>query len=369
MNRHQVWVLIAVVLLSGCGSDERIIDKIGFVQSTSQDLLPDGQLKIAISVPIANPDIKVGREFLQTVAISNKVGQMKLARQTNLKLVSGQLRLILFGRSQAEHGIWDSIGTYYRDPTVSETVKIVIVDGDAGSLLSKNYDSFPRTGKYIDGVITKESGEHIIPKTTLYSFLRDYYNDGQDPIAPIIRSETDSIVVQGIGLFRDDKYVGEINSEEGIIFTCLYRSFKRGEFTVNLTEESDKVVSVFFDSLQSKRKVRIVRTNSGNPEIRLHLKVKASVVDYPGELTLSNLRDLQEFERKVSAEMTRRGNQIIKKLQALKTDSLGIGNYVRNSMSYKDWKEMNWREEYPNLNITCNFTFKVKDYGFQHRHH
>ncbi|WP_339157651.1 Ger(x)C family spore germination protein [Paenibacillus sp. FSL W8-0186] len=369
MNRHQIWVLIAVVLLSGCGSDERIIDKIGFVQSTSQDLLPDGQLKIAISVPIANPDIKEGREFLQTVAISSKVGQMKLARQTNLKLVRGQLRLILFGRSQAEQGIWDSIDSFYRDPTVSETVKIVIVDGDAASLLSKNYESFPRTGKYIDGVIARESGEHIIPKTTLYSFLRDYYNDGQDPIAPIIRSETDSIAVQGIGLFRDDKYVGEINSEEGIIFTCLYRSFKRGELTVNLTEESDKVVSVFFDSLQSKRKVKLVRTSSGNPEIRLHLKVKASVVDYPGELTLSNDRDLQEFERKVSEEMTRRGNQVIKKLQALKADSLGVGNYVRNSMNYKDWKEMNWREEYANLNITCNFTFKVKDYGFQHRHH
>src|SRR5690606_27914216 len=112
------------------------------------------------------------------------------------------------------------------------------------------------------------------------------------------------------------------------IFTCLYRSFKRGELTVNLTEESDKVVSVFFDSLQSKRKVKLVRTSSGNPEIRLHLKVKASVVDYPGELTLSNDRDLQEFERKVSEEMTRRGNQVIKKLQALKADSLGVGNYV-----------------------------------------
>lgn len=367
MNKQlQLWMFVAIVLLSGCGSDERIIDKIGFVQSTSQDLLPDGQLKIAVSVPIANPDIKEGREFLQTEAKSSKEGRMKLARQTNLKLVSGQLRVILFGRPLAEHGIWDGLDTYIRDPTVSETAKIVIVEGDAASLLGKNYKSFPRTGKYIDSLIRKEADGHTIPDTTIYSFTRDYYDDGQDPIAPIVKEETDSITTNGIGLFQDDKYAGRINSEEGLIFTCLYKNFKIGELTVNLTEESGKKVSTFFDSLENKRKIKVIHTEQGDTEIMLNIKLKASLVDYPGELNLSVDEDLHKFEQKVSEELTRRGNEIIKQLQELKVDSLGIGKFVRNSMSYKDWKELNWRDEYAKLSIKCKFALKVKDYGFEH---
>lgn len=359
-------MICVIVLLAGCTNDERILDKIGYVQSTSQDLLPDGRLKISASVPIANPEIKETSEFLVTEALSSKEGRMKLARQTNLKLVSGQLRVVLLGEALAKKGIMENLDSYSRDPTVSETVKIVIVEGDAADLLGKNYKSLPRNGQYIDRLITKESRGHSIVHSTLYSFNRDYYEAGKDPVAPIIVSEEDRIATNGIALFKKDKYVDKLTSDEGLIFSFLYGSFKGGELTVHLTEESSKKIAVFLNSLKSKRKLDVVHQSNGKITVNLDIEVKAAVIDYPGELELDDPGELRRFESLVSAELTNRGEKIIKKLQEVGVDSLGIGTKVRNTMSFKEWKDMNWEDEYPKVDINCSLKLKVKDYGFKH---
>lgn len=363
--RSLIGALSALILLSGCG-DQRILERTGFIQSTSYDLLPDGKIKYALSVPISNPDVKKtnARLFLITETTGGKKARIELAKQTNLLLVSGQLRTTLFGMSVAKKGMWHYMDTLLRDPTIAEQTKIIIVTGDAGSLLSKDYPGNPRTGKYIDRLIDKEAQGQTIPKTTIYSFSRDYYDDGVDPIAPMLKDVGSRIAVDGIALFQDDRYKGKINPEDSLIFFFLKTNFKQGEISLDLPDQPKPNTTIMLSSMNSSRKVNVELEKSGLITVNIRVKALASVLEYNGGQELSDNSVKQQIERKISEIVTERAERIIQMLQEKRTDSLGIGIYVRNSMTHQNWKKTNWREAYPNVKINCDIKLKIKEQGF-----
>ncbi|MBW7475609.1 Ger(x)C family spore germination C-terminal domain-containing protein [Paenibacillus oenotherae] len=365
MSRQHVSILLLtlLILLTGCG-DQRILERTGFIQVTSYDLLKDGRIQFSISIPKADPEIKVSREFLTTVAQSGKEARIKLARQTNLLLVSGQLRTTLFGLSIARDGFWEQLDTLLRDPTTSEQIKIVVVNGVAHDMLKKNYKEYPRTGKYIDRLIEKEAKGHTIPVTTLYSFTRDYYDDGIEPVAPIVKDAGKSIEVDGIALFHDGTYAGKIKADDTLIFAFLRENFKHGEISLDLAKHTKESKTVMLSSLNSLRKMDISHKGE-HANVNIDISLKVSVVEYIGELSLGNKAHRHKLEQQISEILTHRATRLIQYLQEKKVDSIGVGIYVRNSMTYRAWKKLDWYEEFPHVNIQCKVKAKIKDYGFR----
>ena len=360
-------ILNLLILMTGTAcSDQRILERTGFIQSTSYDLLPNGKIVYGISVPIANPDIDTTslRVFLKTEAASGKSARIELARHTNLLLVSGQLRISLFGQNLAKKGLFHYMDSLMRDPTIAEQVKIIIVEGDANHLLERNFKEYPRTGKYVDNLIKKESKGQTTPKTTIYSFTRDYYDDGIDPIAPIVKEEADSITVNGIALFNDDRFVGKVEAENALIFAFLYGNFKEGELSVELLNEPKKNTNIMLSSINSSRKLNVKHEPDGQITVNINSNVYASVLEYNGERKISNKADKVHLEQEISEIVTKRAEKIIKKLQQKNADSLGIGTHVRNGMSNSAWKKLNWKEKYPDITINCNVKFIIKEQGF-----
>lgn len=367
MNKNHIWkwFILLPTLLIGC-SDQRILEKTAFIQSLSYDLASNGKIKNAISFPIANTAIKANRVFFSTETISSKEARTIFARQTNLTLVSGQARVSLFGLSLAKTGIWKHMDTFMRDPTIAEKLKIIIVNGDAESLHKKSYPEFPQTSRYIDSLIQKEINNQSIPDTTLYSFTRDYYDDGVDPVAPIIKDTGKSIILDGIALFKDDIYVGKLNPDDLHTYAFLKGKLKNGEMSMDLSERTKDSTALMLVSLKSKRKITVKYEQNGNPNVVINANVKASVIEYIGDLRLSNNSDKKKLEQEISNIITERANQIIKFLQEKNSDSIGIGTYVRNSMTHKKWKELKWSELYPQINIQCKVNIKITDHGFRH---
>lgn len=354
--------LILLVLLTGCG-DQKILEKIGFTQTTSYDLLPEGNLKIAVTIPKADPEANVSREVLSTTAQSSKEAKISFSRQTHLILVSGQLRNTLFGLSLAKSGLWNHIDTLIRDPSISPRVKVTVVNGDAESILEKNYKQHPRTGKYVDLLLEKETHFQTLPKVTIYDFARDYYDDGIDPVAPIIKDIGDSVIVDGVALFRDDKYIAKVDPNDSLIFSFLRGDFKQGQININLAGTDESRETVMFSSIVSSRKVDVKQAADKKSIVNIEVNVKGSILEYIGDLKLSNDSDRRKLERNMSENLSGRGNQMVQFMQEKKVDSVGIGMYVRNSMSYASWKNTDWREEFPHIQINCHIHVKIKDYG------
>lgn len=356
-------IVLMAAMLTGCG-DQRILEELGFTQTTSYDLLPDGRLDVTNSIPLADPQAKGQRETIRVASDSSKESRIQMARQTSLKLVSGQLRNAIFGLTLSRSGLWDHIDTLIRDPSISPQVKVTVINGNAGELLRKNYKQHPRTGKYIDKLLRKEAAGQSVPKITLYQFARDYYDDGIDPVAPILKDVGEHIAVDGIALFRDDRYVAKIKPDDAMIFALLRGKFKQGELSLNLTpgRGSDKEL-VMFSSMVGSRKVKAKRKGD-QTTVTFKVRVSGSVLEYIGPRKLSDDKQRKQLEQEMSAYLANKCEEVMALMQRNKADSVGIGMYVRDTMTYKEWKSLRWNEDvYPTIRVNFKVTVKIKDYG------
>ncbi|SFS56475.1 spore germination protein [Paenibacillus sp. BC26] len=366
LNMRKIMLLLVALTvampLTGCG-DQRILEKLGFSQTSSYDLLDNNRLEIAVSMPKADPQARTQREVLSAIAASGKEARTKLAKLTNLLLVSGQLRNALFSMTLAKSGMIKHLDTFLRDPSISPRLKLSIVNGNAKQMLQKDYKQHPITGKYIDGILDKEAMGRTIPLTSLYSFTRDLYDDGIDPVMPVLRDSGEHINIDGVGLFRDDRYITMIPAKEGLIFAFLRGSFKQGEVSVQLNGKQSTGDTIMFSSLISRRKVKIGRDSTGAPSVHIHIKLKGSVLEYTGKLSLAEPSDRKRIEQQVAKKLTERGQNLIAYMQKNRVDSLGMGIPIRNHMSYAAWKKLNWPESYPSVKATCSFTVIINNTG------
>ncbi|KRE99893.1 hypothetical protein ASG89_27620 [Paenibacillus sp. Soil766] len=359
------WLMTCMLLMTitGCANDQRILERIGLTHTTSFDLMPGGMLKVTNSIPLAVGEGRKPREVLTSIADSSKGSKVDLARQTQLVLVSGQMRNLLFGTTLARRGFWDDIDTMVRDPSISPRVKVTVVDGDAHDLLVKSYSNYLRTAQYIDRMMESETRFQSIPKVTLYEFTRDYYDDGIDPIAPIIKDIGDHVKVNGIALFQDDRYLMRIDEKETIFFSMLSKNFKLGSLPIRLSNEEEKKELVLFDSLISKRRIHASRTGGSTFKVDFEISVSGSILEYMGDLKISKEEDRHELEVKIGENITSHLETIVKDMQKHNVDSLGLGNAIKNIVPYKEWKAMEWREVYPEVEIHCQTKVKIKHYG------
>lgn len=351
------------LLLSGCGNDQRILEKIGLAHSTSFDLMPGDMLRVTNSIPLSANAAQGGREVLTSISHSSKSAKVDLSRQTQLILVSGQLRNALFGLTLAQRGFWDDIDTLVRDPSISPRVKVTVVDGEAYTILQKNYTKSLLTGQYIDRMIESETKVQTIPKVSLYDFTRDYYDDGIDPVAPIIKDGGDHVRIEGIALFRDDRYRMKIAAKESIYFAMLRGNFKLGSLPILLNKENEAKELALLDSIISKRHVKASRSGTGSFKVDFDISVSGAILEYIGDLKISKEEERHELESKIAEKISAQTEKMLKDMQEHDVDSIGLGGVIKNIVPYKEWKAMDWREVYPEVEIHCTAKVKIKHYG------
>lgn len=363
-------IVVSLFLLIGCG-DQRILEELGFTHTISYDLAEqkegqtDNQLLITVSIPRADPeDRKVKRETLTATAKTIKQAKIKLDRMTELIIVSGQLRNNLFGMSLAKEGLREHIDTLMRDPAISQRVKVTVVNGDAHDLLMKDYPTHPRTGQYVDRMLQKQSNANTIPYTTLYEFVRDLFDDGIDPVAPIVKDNGSKVLIDGIALFSNDRYVTKIEPDKALTFAFLRGNFKQGDLSIDLGKVGRSDEHVMFSSLLSNRKMKVTSIdNKHRFKIDIQLQIKGSVMEYTGELKLSNDEERKKLEKLISDYISQETTKMITVMQRNNVDSIGIGAHVRNSLSYSEWTKLDWDQVYPQVEVNCSALLKIKDYG------
>ncbi|MCM3628559.1 Ger(x)C family spore germination C-terminal domain-containing protein [Paenibacillus glycanilyticus] len=365
MNR-MLSLLLALMLLAVLpGCDYRILERIGYTYAASYDTAPGNQVEIGISIPRADPTVKLQRELHSAIGKSSKDARVKFSNETDLLLVNGQIRVLLYSEDLARKDLANEINSILRDTSISPLVRISLVNGNAKDLLFKNYKQHLSTDKYINRLLEKSSVNNRIPKTTLYEFERDYYEDGVDPVAPILKEEDEDITLDGIGLFRGYQYIAKIPNKDALLFSILRGRIKKGDMALDLAEHENGSAEeyIMFTSVISNRKMH-VKHRSGEPiHVTLEANFKGSVHEYIGNLKLSKDADRHQVEKRVSELLTSRANRLVKQLQRYNVDSLGIGIHVRNSMSHKEWKALDWSKEYPRVKVDCQLKFKAKDYG------
>lgn len=366
--RVKALLLVLVLLLTGCSSDYNLIEELGMVRTITFDAIPDEDpeelLLFGFSIPLANNSNNI---LFTGKAKTSKQARSLFNRQNNRKLISGQLRQVLFGTDLAEKGIWVHIDAMLRDPTIGKNVFVALVDGEALPILQKRYIQDPTKGEYIMDLMERSTELTDIPKSNLHTFSRDYYEEGVDPVLPILKVENNMIRIESIGLFQEDRLVARMDALRSLIFIALQKNLSTGELTLFTPEDGDGAGDIVLGYINSKRKIKVTHdgpiTNGENITVDLHVKLKGSLLNYTGNLNLSINENQRKLERLMAKHIEHEADAIIKTTQEHHVDPIGIGQYVRNSMPYQQWKSLQWREVYPNINVNVHIDAQIQEYG------
>jgi len=97
--------------------------------------------------------------------------------------------------------------------------------------------------------------------------------------------------------------------------------------------------------------------------MQILIKVTGSVLEYTGELSLDNEDDQRTLEHLIAEYIKIKGEEMIAMMKENQVDSIGLGRYIRNSLSYEQWKALDWDTVYSNLKVSCHANVRIKDYG------
>lgn len=353
---------IAAVLLGGC-ADGKVLEKVGFMRTIAYDVAgedhPD-KLKVTVSIPLSNQKQTL---IHSTIAKTTEEAMLVFNRQNNRQIVKGQLRQILFGERLAQQGLGKHVGLILRDPSVGSRVHVLVVEGDTEEMLRRSYSKQATTGEYIDNLIRTEVRAQDIPDTNIYRFVRDYFDEGIEPVATIIRGGEEHLIIEGIALFKGDRMVGRVKPEDKMLLGMLRDNVHTGSVFLDLSKSEKSGMT----HLSSRRKVQI--ESSGAPQdgkpfkATIRLSVKGSLLEYVGERSMRSDRVQEELEKKMAGVVQKRCQALVREMQKLGTDSIGIGQYARRTMNYSEWSRLDWNETFAKADIRVKVDVKIKDYG------
>lgn len=371
MRGIAVFLLLATVMGCGTKTDERVLENLGITQSIAYDLEDEEQdgdtpkrLRTTIIFPNTDPISRNEVYVISAVAESSKAGRVILARQTKRTLVSGQMRSAIFGEDLAKEGLRPYMDTLYRDPTIGTRVRVAVVEGKASEILYRKDKEDPRIGRYVDRLLEKEAEKHDIPEITLHRWLRDYLDDGIDPVMPLIVNAKTAVSTSGIGLFLEDRLVHKLSPQESIYFVLLFENFRQGEVGITLKSDNGTDVPIMLSSIINSRKIHVSRL-SDPPYFRVSINVhiEGSITEYMGEHDLGDYQQIFKLEQDIARFMQDKLNAMIQHMQKHRVDSIGIGKKVRNMLRYKEWKALDWRETYAQMDINVQVKVSIKDTG------
>ncbi|WP_409297195.1 Ger(x)C family spore germination protein [Peribacillus sp. SCS-26] len=363
-DKKILFLLLACMLSGGC-SQQRILEEQAMVQATSFDLIKGetGTEPAKIRVSDALPQDRSSQKVLTAIARSSKEARAKINSQTDLNIVSGQLRTFLFGDRLAKKGLWKYTDTLERDPAISQQANMVLVEGNAYKMLSGDYKQKEATYAYLDSLIEKAVKNGDIPESKLFHFARSNVDDGTDPVMPILVQKKDHVDYNGLALFRDDRYITKLSRAEEIFFSMMTEHLDAGQINFELRDKNSRIPDFLaFALLRSTRKVK-VEHKAGKLKVNLRIKASGSITEFIGDRSLNSAAARKRLKGEMEAYFEHKANSLIKVMQKENVDSLGLGQYVRNSIGYGKWKEMNWRKEYSAIPISCQIELTINDFG------
>jgi len=368
----KIVILFFIVLISGCVVDEKVIEDLAFIQTKGFDLVATEDLedeeeepmyRLTISAPLVEPDRDKPIISRVTTTRLNKEGIQLNARTTERTLVSGQLRLILYSQALAEQGLNPLLDVLERDPEVPIRAKLAIVEGEVNALMEKEFDEHPRTTVYLDELLEKEARFNIIPETKIYEFLRDLKDDSRDSVLPMIKSEEENVIVSGLGFLKDDVFITQLGLDDSLIFFMLEKAINQGNLNMSIpNDEAERNELVSFTSISSTRDID-VENNNQSFDVTIKIKLKGTILESIGEIDISEEEGQQKLENLIEQYIKLKADKIIAFTQENQVDPIGIGTQVRNSLSYDEWQLLDWREEWPNVDIRCEVEIDIRDFG------
>lgn len=188
---------------------------------------------------------------------------------------------------------------------------------------------------------------------TLTSNFMGTTNGTAIPIVKVEKKENgDYLSFDGFAVFQRDVMVGSFNKEEGIQYSYLRNSVKKGSLEFDM---KDGRVTVYVNS--EKPKIKVEKTKDNKIRVKAELTGTFTIGELQGFKDVSIVELFPKIEQEANKHLKEDIEEIFKRSQELNADVFEIGKRLEKS-NWKDFRELKpiWYEVYP----TIEFESEVK---------
>lgn len=367
-------LVITCLLITGC-VEKKYIEKLGIVTVIGYDILDEGYLEGTMAFFQFDPNAQNVSQIVTSTAKTTKGLRQDGNLKSSKKLVSGQLRLVLFGREAAEKGLKRMTDTLSRDAAISDLLYLVIAEDKAKDIVQSNkMEDASDIGDYLRGLIKKNIDDEVLPPSTIHHFLHDLHDDGLDPVLPMVGLSDNKPVIYHLALFQDDTFVTEMPVKQGFYLKLMIDKFQAGHLQLELPKEpfmphinkgrgNEELEHIYItmDEIRSDSKIKLTDPESLQYEVNVHLETR--IIEISEDIELQKRKALKLMEEQLSNTLEENLNKTLETLKENKVDPIGFGQKYKNSNPTMGFDNGQWREKLPDIKVDFNVDAKILRHG------
>ncbi|MFC0523354.1 Ger(x)C family spore germination protein [Pontibacillus salicampi] len=359
-----------VLLLTAC-VEKKYIERLGIITVVGYDLMENGWVEGTHVLFQFDPNATNISQIITSQAKTAKGLMHDASLKTSKELVSGQLRLIMYGSDMAEKGMIRLMDTMDRDADIADMLYIAISETTANEVLTaNNFEDAPNIGTYLHQLLEKNIKDEKIPDTTLHEFLYNYFDHGSDPIIPLINVENSKATIRNLAILQNDKMVGKISAKEGFYIKLINSKYKSGHLELVIpkspflkvkseTEEFEELKGIYLDMDQIRSKANIEMKDPKALEFDVNIELQARLLEISEDLKLDDKNTVKELEKAIETNITLQLEQLLGKLIEMKSDPIGFGLEYQKYAGVDALEGDKWREIYPDIKVNFNINTKL----------
>ena len=314
----------------GCTQDGQrgSVEDLALVSSVALDYVNDKEMRMTVSIPQPMGESPVLTEVYSANTEMIQEGLVAISSEADKMIILNQLRTILFNEEFAKSGkMTEVIEHFYRDSTVGNKVRLVIVKDNAGDILKADYPENEHMDAYLNDLFQPKLHNSFSPFTT----IQEYMNTQTSPIfhtmIPYLEKKEKSLKITSIALFDDEKMIQTITNHESLLIQALIGLQKLSPMAIKF-KENEQDQQLFLEQIKNDLKVKSNK-NLESPELSISLKLEGVVVEYKGKRDLSNADESKKLEKEISKHIKKEIEDLLKKLQELEVDPVGFSENFR----------------------------------------
>lgn len=364
-----VLLLCAAIFLSGCFGG-RETDDVAYVLVIGVDKTEDGKMKITyqIDIPHGSSESTGGSEkkagatswLTNTIVAPSPAESRMLLNSTISRLPNvSHITAIIFGEKMARSGIGNNISFFVRNRDFRETMLLIVVAGTAEDyILHTKPQIEPTIGRFYETFADTYVESSFYLRADLHEFYTRLKNKGGSPftmysavnpmngtdspdgVKPTQQSgepylpggiprsgTTNGTEFIGLALFREDKMVGVLDSNETRAVSILQGKFSHALISVVDPRISDKLVTL---AVRNGAKPKITAGfNDGKPVFTVSVFIETEIIGTPSGINYEAAGNQELLEEQVSRLFERDIKAMLNHTQELGCDPVGFGMRLR----------------------------------------
>jgi spore germination protein len=347
---------VTMTLLSSCAR-QTVVNKIKLIQTIGYDSSEEGlqgTFLIGSYKKRGEPD----EELLESVSSSDSTIMTTLNGKTNGPIEYGQLSMVLLGKSYSQQGIEPIFHILCRDVKISSRLQLGVADGKASELIkliNRHKEPF-----LLSNIIEQNVKNGNLPHTNLHVSLDDFYGEGQDVFLPLFKADGGEITLNGLALFKGDKYAASISMKEAFLLRLLLENTKNAKFIAHVPGHNKKGEDLLLRSVNSEVSYERIE-GAPAPSMTIKLDIKAEVAQAPEWIDLSSKEMHSRLENKLKDYYTQQLEAFIAFCKSKQVDPAGFGDVVRSRT--RTWKEEPFYEAYGTMGTKVEVQFSIVQAG------